>query len=380
MPSSEIHAKLLYEIEKVKSVFPLDDALGISRLPFKMTVPVMLEVAFESITCESFEDAQQKLKRAFNIEINDDTMRKVTNYLGSFVYQNDCEEANLIIDKLNHGRLKFHTNKINHTQYFEVDGAMLATRNNDNKGTIYKENKLGMIFSSDNFRWWTDKNGKRQHEILKKEFISLIGDSDLFSKLFFATAIRNGYGNYKNNVLLSDGATWIRLMKEKYFPDCQQILDFYHLKEHISDYSKIIFNGHEEDYRPWTEEVSKLFKQSETNKAINMIIKDTKTKYKVQLNSVLTYLKNNESNIDYATYRKNGFFIGSGAIESANKVVLQRRLKFGPMIWKIDSSQAVVTLVAKLRSGLWMTDVVRPTYQKFGEPFSSIKTFGISRC
>jgi hypothetical protein len=74
---------------------------------------------------------------------------------------------------------------------------------------------------------------------------------------------------------------------------------------------------------------------------------------------------NNFDNIDYADYIDKGYFIGSGAIESSNKTVLQRYLKYGAMLWNIESAQAVVTLVSKARNGLWESDVIKPTYQKY---------------
>ncbi|MDR2443306.1 MAG: hypothetical protein LBE31_07290, partial [Deltaproteobacteria bacterium] len=81
---------------------------------------------------------------------------------------------------------------------------------------------------------WTDKYGNKRDKINKKEFMPFIGDYEEFAKLFFYTSVRNGYGKYGNVVLLSDGATWIRHMKDKYYPDVQQILDFFQLKTHIS--------------------------------------------------------------------------------------------------------------------------------------------------
>jgi hypothetical protein len=166
-------------------------------------------------------------------------------------------------------------------------------------------------------------------------------------------------------------------MKDKYFPDAQQILDFYHLKEHISDYSKIIFNNVENKYKIWTKNISKLFKTSKTNEAIELIKASTPSRFKNELDGFLQYINNNKSNIDYANYLKQGFFIGSGAIESANKIVLQRRIKNGAMRWNVESGQAVVTLIAKVRSGLWLSDVVKPTYSKYGESFNGVKSIKI---
>ena len=51
------------------------------------------------------------------------------------------------------------------------------------------------------------------------------------------------------------------------------------------------------------------------------------------------YIVNNINNIDYAVYQENGYFIGSGAIESGNKIVLQHRLKQAGMRWNIKTAQ-----------------------------------------
>ncbi|MDR1319947.1 MAG: hypothetical protein LBK56_00750, partial [Gracilibacteraceae bacterium] len=80
------------------------------------------------------------------------------------------------------------------------------------------------------------------------------GSAGEFKKHLFACAVRNGYGEYKETVLLSDGATWIRNMKDELFPDAQQILDYYHLCENVSNYAKQIFKMDEKLYKPWSEQ------------------------------------------------------------------------------------------------------------------------------
>jgi hypothetical protein len=208
IPSKPDDKKKLIKLGVNGYVYPLDEALGLSRLPFKMTVGAMLEIAKESSRCESYEEAEKILRERTSVKINDDTMRKVTNKVGTIVFDNDTKASEDVWQKLHAGKISFPETKYNHTLYLEVDGAMLPTRQEDGKGSIYKENKLGMAFSSDNIHWWTDKHGKRQHQILQREYTSLIGDSNNFAKLMFLLAIKNGYGKYKNTVLISDGATW----------------------------------------------------------------------------------------------------------------------------------------------------------------------------
>ena len=66
------------------------------------------------------------------------------------------------------------------------------------------------------------------------------------------------------------------------------------------------------------------------------------------------------NNIDYVTYESKGYFIGSGAIESGNKTILQDRLKRAGMRWSIATAQAMLTLKTKAESGLWFVDVEMP--------------------
>jgi hypothetical protein len=368
VPSTKKDINKYQEIGGDGLIFPVDDALGLNRLPFKMTVATMLTVAEEALVLTSYEEAQRRLKTKMNIDINDDTIRQVTNVLGSLVFENDKKMADELWADMNDKRHIIYNNKINEILYLEVDGAMVPTRKDDHKGIVYKENKLGMAFSTDNFLRWKDKHGQHKHQILKREYISTIGDSTDFTKLMYMLALKNGYGKYKTNVLISDGATWIRNMKNYIFPDFQQIFDFFYLKKHVSDFAKEIFYKDEEKYNPWAEEVTEIFKKGSYDEAIKLIKSSIKPKFNDLLEKLITYFRNNKDNMDYPTYLKKGYFIGSGAIESSNKTVMQRRLKYGASRWNLLSGQAVLSLMVKYKSDLWDSEVVNATYQKYGEP------------
>ena len=77
------------------------------------------------------------------------------------------------------------------------------------------------------------------------------------------------------------------------------------------------------------------------------------------------YIENNINNIDYAKYQQKGYFIGSGAIESGNRLVLQQRLKQPGMRWNEYTAQPLLTLRAKFESGLWEKDVVEILKRKY---------------
>ena len=65
---------------------------------------------------------------------------------------------------------------------------------------------------------------------------------------------------------------------------------------------------------------------------------------------LLTYLKNHEHRMDYPTYEANGWYIGSGAIESACKTVVGQRLKGAGMRWSEPGAHEVCHVRALYRS------------------------------
>lgn len=48
-----------------------------------------------------------------------------------------------------------------------------------------------------------------------------------------------------------------------------------------------------------------------------------------------------------------GFKVGSGAVESGNKKVIQQRMKQSGMRWNMEPGQSIAALRAKSASGRW---------------------------
>lgn len=275
-PSAGSDAEKLSALGHKGFVYPADEALEITKLPFNMTLPVMHTAAEAAVRAGSYEEAEQILRELTNVKVNDDTIRKVTDSLGAMVFKNDLEQTNRDWELLQNSRTVFPEKKSPHVFYMETDGAMLPTREKDEAGSVWRENKLGMVFSADNFTVWTDKRGEKQHRIDKREFVNYIGPSEEFKRFMFSLAIRNGYGNYRETVLIGDGATWIRSMKEELFPDAQQILDFYHLCENVYSYAKSVFSADENIYKPWAKEMCESLKKSKYEYVLDVINKNKK--------------------------------------------------------------------------------------------------------
>lgn len=339
----------------------MDDALGISDLPFKMTPELMLRCAYWAQNQCSYQAAEDVIKNTYNLSVNDDTIRLVTNFIGKLVFENDCKRTSETYQKLTSGKEKFKNNKSG-VLYIEADGAALNTRHKNSEGSTWRENKLGVVYSSDNIHKWTSKKGTKEHRIEKREYISFIGSVDEFKKHLYSTAINNGYGKYKDTVVISDGAAWIANMVTEVFPDAQHILDLFHLKENVYEYAKNKFNFIESDFIPWADRICSLLENGNSETVLNELNPDEKYSNCVNL---YHYISEHIEHINYPEYKAKGYFCGSGAIESGNKIVLQKRLKQAGMRWEPQSAQYLLTLKSKYESGRWETDVVDFVKQYF---------------
>ena len=67
----------------------------------------------------------------------------------------------------------------------------------------------------------------------------------------------------------------------------------------------------------------------------------------------ITYIFHNRRRMDYERYRREGYPIGSGSVESACKVVVEARLKQAGMRWSRKGAQAMLALRSMLLSGRW---------------------------
>jgi len=337
----------------------MDSYLGLSGLPFKITPAAMLKIAYWAQNQCSYRRAETAISEMLRVTVDNDTIRNVTNFVGGMVFQNDCAKAAEAFNVLEVGTLDFPKSK-DGIIYIQTDGAALNTRFKDESGSTWRENKLGEVFTSKDIRYWTNHKGDRRHQILRREFVSFVGAAAEFRKHLFACALRNGYGQFKETVVLSDGATWIRNMVEELFPDAQQILDYFHLCENVYTYAKALFNMDASKYTPWAKRVCDLLRASQYKLVLQELEPSKHAKPNGCSVNLYGYISNNIRNIDYAMYEKMGYFIGSGAIESGNKLILQDRLKRAGMRWNIPTAQAMLTLKTKAESNTWFRDVEQP--------------------
>lgn len=332
---------------KSKLVIPLDEYLGIDKLPFKVSIKMMIEIAFWGQNQPSFNRASQIIKRTLGIEISSNNILKITEYIGKIVYDYKYKHAIGIWN--NRASINIECTCKKGTLYIQADGAAINTRIEDENGSTWKENKLGILFSENNIY----KRKNKSNIINHKDFVSYIGNVDTFRILVFAKAVDLNYWEYENIVFISDGATWLRNMINELFPEAVQILDKFHLIENIYEYGKFIFNDNIKKVEKFKE---KIIGYCYSNK-YNLIEKELKKYKDVKMPKGICnlpiYLEHNKDKINYSSYEDKGWFVGSGAIESSNKTIAQLRLKQAGMRWSVDGANYIIALRCMCESNNW---------------------------
>ena len=351
-PSDSSSMNALLSMQKEKGVFPLDDYLGISNLPFKMTVKMMVSIAKEAVRATSYERAALMVLEHYRVQLSAATIRKVTDYVGSIVFLDDTRRAQQALsssaEKID--RRKKHRTK-DDVLYLEMDGAMFNTRL-QKEGTSWMECKIGIAFHAKDLRSWETKKGETRRRITKKRLVGYIGNYNVFKGHMLALASRYNYRYCSKIVVISDGADWIHTLTQELFPDAVHILDLSHVKEHVGDFGKWI-NEDEEEAKKWIGKINGMIEQSEIDGVLELLKPYKDCKCPKNILNLYTYIVNHKSCMDYKLYKEKGYFVGSGASESANKYAMQNRMKLQGMRWNKESGQNMLALKTRLESDCW---------------------------
>jgi len=224
--------------------------------------------------------------------------------------------------------------------YLQVDGHRCPTReprqSADDQG--YREAKAVLAFSAHEVA----EVSKERHEILHKILRAQITDSEAFQDIVYAVYQQAGGAQAAEVLVLADGAHWIWTMVTDLFPQAIQILDFSHAKHYLWEAGKLIYGEGSAFVAPWVKERETLLLEDKVEHVIGHL--QQFLDLRPELAPILHYFRHNAGRMRYGTYRQHGYFIGSGAIESAGKQLTAARIKGPGMRWNVTDLNALLAL------------------------------------
>jgi hypothetical protein len=274
-----------------------------------------------------FDEASLLLKRLAGVDLSDKQIERLCHYHGQ-----------LLDDELYKDTVSGPEDTL---YYVELDGSMVLTRQQAHSEAGWKEIKLARIFKADDVLAI-----KQRTTIRHSDYIAHLGDHQQFTQRVSARI-----GAKRKVIGLGDGARWIWDYFLDHYPDAVQILDIYHVLEKLGGWARLVW-GDTPACCQWLSQQQAYLESDQVKEVIEAVKAERCLGESArQQRILLTYFTNNESRMQYGTYLQAGYLIGSGAIEAANREVIQRRLKLSGQRWTSVGLEQVANLRVAYKSG-----------------------------
>lgn len=295
----------------------------------------------------SFDEAAKLTQELLLLDISDNAIRKATQLIGERqqVREEHWTEQSDWHHYMNHPRRQ--NQRRPRRLYGSIDGVMVPTQ------TEWRELKTICWYETTpiSARQWPSRYKHRLGEMegLKATNIRYhcdIQEAQQFSQLLWSTGCHYLADLAQELIFVCDGAKWIWRLVDENFPQAIQILDWYHAVEYLTPVAQTMF-ADEVQQSQWLTAIKEHLWFSRTQ----MVIDSCLALATVPALKAATYFQNNLARMDYAYFRSQGYFIGSGTVESGCKQIGTMRLKRSGAQWCEDGAR----LVAKARA-VWLSD------------------------
>jgi hypothetical protein len=196
----------------------------------------------------------------------------------------------------------------------------------------------------------TREDGSRQPLTQKLSYFSRVAEAEHFTRSALVEMHRRGVERAEDVCAVNDGAVWIDGFVDTHRPDAVRILDFPHGAQALGEVAKAAYGEGSAKARTWFEAQRRELLEGDPARvlaAIERARRPARARGEAAVEQVRrsrAYLAERRERITYAELSGRGYPIGSGAVESANKIVVEARLKGAGMHWARGNLNAMLTL------------------------------------
>ncbi|GAC1592461.1 MAG: hypothetical protein NVS4B1_37390 [Ktedonobacteraceae bacterium] len=162
---------------------------------------------------------------------------------------------------------------------------------------------------------------------------SRLCDAARFEEAALVETHRRGLERAPAVCAVQDGAEWLQGLVDYHRADAVRILDFAHAAEYVNEIGQAVQAAGGRLPATWLKGVLHRLKHQGPERVLKHLAWLAAHYPNPTIQEKLTYLQKREAHMQYPTYQQAGWPIGSGSVESANKVVVEARLKGAGMRW-----------------------------------------------
>ena len=287
-----------------------------------------------------FAQAAELMGRFWKVEVSEATVRRATEKSGQAYVEVQREEVAALEQEMQEAPLGPAL------QQLSVDGAMVPLLHGE-WGEV-KTLAIGTIEQS---------GPEREAHARDMSYFSRMLDHGRFGWLATVETHRRGTGNAGTVCAVVDGAEWQQKFIDLHCPEAVRILDWCHAAEYLARAGQAAFGSGTREASEWLGRQLHELKHGGPERLLENLgelglglgaggaLKTVKAS--------VEYLEKRRGQIRYAQFQAAGYPIGSGAVESANKLVVEQRLKGPGMHWARANVNPMVALRTVICSGRW---------------------------
>jgi len=199
--------------------------------------------------------------------------------------------------------------------------------------------------------------GESRVRLARHSYRAGLWDAAVFANQQWAEATRRGLEKAKRVVSVNDGALWIWGVVARCYPSCVEILDWWHAVQKLWLVAHVLFGEGNEVGPAWVAKQKSFLWAGQLRPLFRYIRQRYPhgRPWPDEVRQAVGYFLANRRRMHYRQFRREGYPVGSGAVESACKVVVQGRMKQAGMIWSRHGAQAMLALRATVLSDRWDT-------------------------
>ena len=313
----------------------LDEELGL--LPSSFT-PSLVERMVRLGTWLSFEPAAQMVAYFTHTDVSRPTLQRTTEAAGAAYVAVQTAQVVALEQELPAAPCGPTVMQVS------VDGAMVPLLGG--QWAEVKTLAVGTVAPPS----YNPKTGAGEVHTQDLSYFSRLADAETFTRLATVETQRRGVATAALVCGVVDGAEWCQGFLDWHRPDAVRILDFPHGVEHLASAAQASFGAGTTATTTWLGEQAHTLQHGDPAVVLAAlrglpVAQATHPEAAAQArDGTLRYLEQRWEQIQYAQFPAQGYPIGSGCVESANKLVVEARLKGAGMHWAREHVNPLVAL------------------------------------
>lgn len=321
--------------------------------------PHLAHVAADAGASWPYATAARWLRDTLDAQISPESVRRCTITHGSLVAQQQHHEAERLLTPPTAEQIRAEreaeiraplgsTTPAPTCLLVELDGGWIGSRD----AARGMEGKVSVVATGRECR------GKDRSLLAPRRYAATFGSAEQIGRLTYAAAVRLNGEESRQQVVLGDGAEWIKTQVAWQFPNAVKILDWSHLERAMHKAIRAGRPGKERkaERKELYMGVGGALWEGRLDDALGLLgdIRGRDGGRHERVEEMMAYVRGQREWLgDYGAWQEAGYPIGSGAVEREVEIVLNRRMKKQGMRWKRHNADGMAALRVERINRTW---------------------------